>query len=223
MTDQSRTPSPLRGLNDYDQYVIDTFAREDEVLQWIQAEADRHEMPKISLRSDEARTLQLLIKAIGARKVLEIGTLAGYSGTWIARALPADGKLITLEKSSKHAGVARASFEKAGVSGKVTLIEGAALDSLKKVESEAPFDLIFMDADRSSYPTYLQWVSEGNHLRVGGILAIHNAFASGRIITPESADDKAMSAIEQTLAKSDQFEASIIGVGDGTLVAVKVR
>lgn len=223
MTDQARRPSPLRDLNEYDQYVIDTFAREDEALQWIQAEADRNDMPKISLRPDEARTLQILIKAIGARKVLEIGTLAGYSGTWIARALPADGKLITLEKSSKHAAVARASFEKAGVSSKITLIEGAALDSLKKVESEAPFDLIFIDADRATYPTYLRWINEDNHLRLNGVLVVHNAFAGGRIATPESPDDHGMSALQQELAKGHHFEASIIGVGDGTLFAVRVR
>ncbi|MHB8624923.1 MAG: O-methyltransferase [Aggregatilineales bacterium] len=216
MTNQpasGREPSAL------DQYVIDLFAPEDEALRWIQAEADRNQVPHISLQAYEARTLQIFIKAVGARKVLEIGALAGYSGVWIARALPADGKLITLEKSSKHAQIARASYQHAGVGDKVTLIEGAALDLLPKLKAEAPFDLAFVDADRANYVNYFHWIADA--LRLGGILAVHNAFANGRILSPQSDDDRGMVAFQKELAHDKRFDSVILGVGDGMVVAVK--
>jgi len=171
------------------------------------------------LHAHEARMLQVFIKAIGARKVLEIGTLAGYSGVWLARALPVGGKLITLERSSKHAKIARASFQRAGIHDRVTLIEGPALDSLAKLEAEAPFDLVFVDADRANYPNYFRWIT--NALRPGGILAVHNAFVAGRILAPQSDDDRGMADFQKALAQSDRFDSTIIGIGDGMVMAVK--
>jgi len=212
-------PNTERELTPLDQHVINLFAPEDEALRWIQAEADRNELPRISVQAFEAKTLQLLIKAIGARKVLEIGALGGYSGVWIARALPAGGKLITLEKSSKHAQVARASYQHAGVGDKVTLIEGAALDLLPRLKSEAPFDLVFVDADRANYVNYFRWIGEA--LRPGGILAVHNAFANGRILSPQSDDDRGMAAFQKELANDSRFDSNILGVRDGMVVAVK--
>ena len=218
MTNQPRNEREITPL---DRYVIDLFAPEDAALRWIQAEADRNELPHISLQAYEGKTLHLLITAIGARKALEIGALAGYSGVWIARALPADGKLITLEKSSKHASVARASYQHAGVGHKVTLIEGAALDLLPGLKSEAPFDLAFVDADRANYVNYFHWISEA--LRPGGILVVHNAFANGHILSPQSDDDRGMAAFQKELAHDSRFDSNILGVGDGMVVAVKKR
>jgi caffeoyl-CoA O-methyltransferase len=212
-------PATERELTPLDQYVINLFAPEDETLRWIQGEADRNELPRISLQAFEGKSLQLIIKAIGARKALEIGALAGYSGVWIARALPADGKLITLEKSSKHAQVARASYKHAGVGDKVKLIEGAALDMLPGLKSEAPFDLVFVDADRANYVNYFRWIREA--LRPGGILVVHNAFANGRILSPQSDDDRGMAAFQKELAHDDRFDSNIIGVRDGMVVAIK--
>lgn len=201
-------------------YATELFAPEDEALAWIQAEANRQELPQISLKADEGRLLQFLAQLIGARKALEIGTLAGYSGTWIARALPADGKLLTLEKSAKHAAVARASFEKAGVASKITVMEGAALDLLHKIEPQAPFDFIFMDADPESYVTYLTWAAP--HLRYGGVLAAHNAFAAGHIISPGDARSNGMANFHQALKHHPLFETLINSVGDGMTIAHKV-
>ena len=202
-------------------YAADLFASEDEVLQWIQAEANRNEMPQISLQPEEGKMLQVFLQAAGARKGVEIGTLAGYSGTWIARALPADGQLYTLEVNPKHARVARSSFERAGVSDKVTIIEGAGRDSLSTVEVHAPFDFVFIDADRESYPTYFEWVDKV--LRPGGLFAVHNAYANGRITAPESAADHGMATLQQTLASNDRYSAVISGLGDGMVIAVKLR
>ncbi len=202
-----------------DQYVVDLFVNEDDALRSIQSEADRNDMPRISLQAHEGRLLQFLVLASGARKAVEIGTLAGYSGVWLARGLPAGGKLYTLEVSSKHASVARGSFERAGVSDKVELIEGAALDSLKKLSSKGPFDLVFIDADKEGYPQYLAWTVE--NLRPGGMVAAHNAFRGGRVIAPQEEGDRAMDAFNRTLASDSRLESTILAIGDGMAVGIK--
>lgn len=205
--------------NALDQYVTNLFAAEDEVFRWIQAEADRHELPRISLKPHEGRLLQVLALAVGAKKAVEIGTLAGYSGTWLARALPADGKLYTLEKSSKHAQVARASFVRAGVADKVEVLEGDALHSLKKISAHSPFDLVFIDADKAGYPHYLAWAVE--NLRPGGIVAAHNAFRGGSIVNPQTEDDHGMDSFNRALAQHEHLESTIIAIGDGMAVGIK--
>jgi len=215
----TNVPGSERQLPPLDQYVVDLFAPEDDALKWIQSEADRNGLPQISIRPFEGRLLQILMKAIVARKVLEIGTLAGYSTVWMARALPPDGKLITLEKSSKHAEVARASFAKAEVANKVVLWEGNAPDLLQKATAQAAFDFVFMDADKAGYLGYLEWATE--NLRPGGIVAAHNAYRNGRILAPESDDDRAIAAFNEALAHNNRFESTIIGVGDALAVGIK--
>ncbi len=202
-----------------DQYVTDLFAREDDVLAWIKAETVRHQMPAINLKPFEGRLLQFLIYALGARKVVEIGTLAGYSGVWIARALPPGGKLYTLEKSSKHAEVARASFERAGVADCVELLEGAGQDQLPKLAARGPFDLVFIDADKGSYPNYLAWAID--NLRPGGMVAAHNAFRHGQVLAPESDDDRMIQAFNKALADDSRLESTILAIGDGMAVGIK--
>lgn len=203
-------------LNDY---VTQLFVEEDETLRWIQAEADRNSLPQISLKAHEGRLLQFLVLAVGAKNAVEIGTLAGYSGIWLARALPEGGKLYTLEKSSKHAQVSRASFERAGVAHKVELLEGDALDSLKKITPRAPFDFVFIDADKGGYPHYLAWAVE--NLRPGGMLAAHNAFRGGGVLSPQNDDDRGMDDFNRTLANHPQLESTILAIGDGMAVGIK--
>jgi caffeoyl-CoA O-methyltransferase len=200
-------------------YLTNLFAPEDDVLRWIQAEADRNELPAISIQPFEGRLLQLLVMALGAKKAVEIGALGGYSGTWIARALPADGKLYMLERSSKHAKVARAAYERAGVADRVELIEGDAQDSLHKLSAKAPFDFVFIDADKGGYPVYLAWAVD--NLRKGGMVTAHNALRHGRIIAPESDDDRAMIDFNYALAQHSQLDSGIIGVGDGLAVGIR--
>ena len=202
-----------------DDYVAELYVTEDDALKGIQAEAERQQMPAISVRPFEGRLLQFLVYSTGAKKVVEIGALAGYSGTWIARALPPGGKLYSLEKSSKHAAVARSSFERAGVGAKVELLEGDALNSLKKLAPHAPFDLIFIDADKAGYPAYLAWSVE--NLRPGGMVAAHNAFRNGKVLAPESDDDRAMDAFNRALATQPRLESFILAIGDGMAVGVK--
>ncbi len=151
--------------------------------------------------------------------MVEIGTLAGYSGVWLARALPNDGKLYTLEKSSKHAALARQSFQRAGVGERVELLEGSAQDSLAKLSKRGPFDLVFIDADKGSYPAYLEWAA-GN-LRAGGLVAAHNAFRSGQVLDPQGDDDRIMDEFNRALAGHPHFDGMILAIGDGMAVGVK--
>ena len=202
-------------------YVNDLFAREDEVLAWIQAETRRHDMPQISLSPQEGRMLQWLAQLAGARKIVEIGTLAGYSGTWLARALPPDGVLHTLEVSSLHARVARASFARAGLEDRVQLHEGPALQSLQKLSAQGPFDLVFIDADKEGYPDYLAWSLD--HLRVGGVIATHNAFRGGRVLAQGSEGDEGMHRFNRSLATEARLSSTIIAIGDGIAVGIKLR
>lgn len=202
-----------------DSYITGLYAQEDDTLRWIQQEADRQELPPISLKPFEGRLMQFLISLAGAKKVVEIGTLAGYSGTWMARALPPDGRLYTLERSSKHAQVAQRSFQQAGVADKVNVVEGEARESLKKLSAEGPFDLVFIDADKASYPDYLAWAID--NLRPGGVVAAHNAFRGGSILTPQSDDDHAMLAFNRAIAEHPQLDGMILAIGDGMAVGVK--
>ena len=202
-----------------DTYVADTFVQEDDVLRWVQSEAARNELPAISVRGFEGRLLQMLVYISGAKQIVEIGTLAGYSGVWLARALPAGGRLFTLEKSSKHAAVARATFERAGLNRKVELLEGDAMTSLNQLGPRNPFDMVFIDADRPHYRDYLNWAAE--NLRPGGLVAAHNAFRSGRVLAPENEDDRFVAEFNAALAKDTRFEGFVMAIGDGLSVGVR--
>ncbi len=202
-----------------DVYVTETFVNEDEVLQSIQTDAAHNDLPAISIRGFEGRLLQMLVHISGAKQIVEIGTLAGYSAVWLARALPANGKLYTLEKSAKHAAIARDNFESAGLKSRVELFEGDALTSLAKLSARNPFDMVFIDADRPHYHDYLDWAAE--NLRPGGLVAAHNAFRSGRVLAPENEDDQFVKDFNAALAKDNRFEAFVIAVGDGLAVGVR--
>jgi caffeoyl-CoA O-methyltransferase len=200
--------------------VTGLFAAEDDALQQARANAEAAGLPSIQLRPDEAKLLQVLIKAVGARRVVEIGTLGGYSGTWIARALPADGRLVTLELDPHHAEVARRNFALAGVADRVEIRVGPAADSLKVLAAAGPFDAVFIDADRPNYPAYFEWALD--NVRHGGLVAAHNAFRHGDILNAESTDEgtAGVRRLTQMLAQSSRVLSTVIQVGDGMAVAV---
>ncbi|HHY48789.1 MAG TPA: O-methyltransferase [Alphaproteobacteria bacterium] len=145
-------------------------------------------LPAIDVSPAQGRFLELLVRITGARRVLEIGTLGGYSTIWMARALPADGRLVTLEFSPWHAEVARANVERAGVAGQVDLRVGPALESLPKVEREGvgPFDLIFIDADKPNNPNYVDWAVK--LARPGTVIVLDNVVRDGAVIEEGSGD-----------------------------------
>ncbi|HAH01240.1 MAG TPA: O-methyltransferase, partial [Ktedonobacter sp.] len=154
------------------------FAAEDDGLRAALTNAKQAGLPEIQISPIQGKFLQLLATMCNARKILEIGALAGYSGIWLARALPADGRLITLEMNPEHATVVRNSFEKAGVSNRTEVRVGRALDLLPTLESEAPFDLVFIDADKPPYAQYLDWALRLT--RPGSIIVADNCIREGK-------------------------------------------
>jgi caffeoyl-CoA O-methyltransferase len=167
------------------------FAPEDEALQAALEATSAHDMPQIAISPLQGRMLQVLALACGAHKILEIGALGGYSGIWLARALPPGGRLISLELSEQHAEVARASLERAGLSDRAEVRVGPAQDLLPTLTGEAPFDLIFIDADKPGYLVYLDWALRLT--RVGGIIVADNCIRGGAPL--RASDDLATTAL----------------------------
>lgn len=209
--------SIARGLREY---VNNMFVREDEALAYVRQQTARHGLPQINLQPHEGLMVQLFVRMCGARKVVEVGALAGYSAIWIARALPADGRLITIEKSGEHCRLARAHLERAGLADKASVLQGDGRQILAKLAVDAPFDALFVDADKVSYPHYFSWAAE--HLRRGGIIMAHNAFWGGQILSPQSEDDFGLVRFNQMLAEHPAFASTIIEVGDGLALGIKV-
>ena len=154
------------------------FAPEDEGLRNALSTAKQAGLPQIQISPIQGKFLQLLAAACNARKILEIGSLGGYSGIWLARALPPGGRFITLEINPAHANVVRGSFAKAGVSDRAEVRVGKALELLPQLEGEAPFDLVFIDADKQPYPQYLDWALRLT--RPGSIIVADNCIRGGR-------------------------------------------
>ena len=165
------------------------FAPEDEALRGSIASAKAENLPTIQISPLQGKLLQVLAMACGAHTILEIGALAGYSGVWLARALPTDGKLITLEVSPKHAEIVRTTFAAAGVDDRAEVRVGPALDLLPTLVPEAPFDLIFIDADKENYPQYLDWAITLS--RVGSLIVADNVIRGGRVFQVPPPDENA--------------------------------
>ncbi len=166
--------------------IASAFAPEDEGLRNALASARDAGLPEIQISPIQGKLLQVLAAACNAHKILEIGALGGYSGIWLARSLPAGGRLISLEISPEHAAVVRKSFEKAGVSERAEVRVGRALDLLPHLESEAPFDLVFIDADKPPYPQYLEWALRLT--RPGSIIVADNTIRGGKAFLPPQDD-----------------------------------
>ena len=202
-------------------YLDRIFKPEDPVLKTIRERSLKAGLPEIQVGSMDALHLEVLTRAIGARKAVEVGTLGGYSGTAIARGLGEGGRLHTFELDQKHADLARESFQKAGVLGRVTIHVGPALDRLPSCEGEGPFDLVFIDADKETYPAYLAWAAR--HLRLGGVVLGDNAFAFGEIADGKGDGASAMRRFNQELAQGGHFRATMLPTGEGLAMGVKVR
>jgi predicted O-methyltransferase YrrM len=171
-----------------DKYFTDLFVPSDPALNAALADADAAGLPQHNVAPNQGRLLQLLAKICGARTILEIGTLGGYSTIWLARALPAGGRLVTLEANPKHAEVAFANIVRAGLAPVVDLRVGKAVDILPHLAAEgiAPFDLIFIDADKPSNPEYLGWSLELS--RPGTVIIGDNVVRDGAVTDSSSTD-----------------------------------
>jgi caffeoyl-CoA O-methyltransferase len=203
-------------------YTGSLFAREDALLRDLNAEIDRRGLPSIQIGPQHGRALQLLLRAIGARRVLEIGTLAGYSAIWMARVLPADGRLVTLELEEERAALAREFIRRASLADRVEVVVGPAADSLRRLleeGGECVWDACFIDADKESYPAYLRWARR--LVRVGGLIVADNAYRAGAVLNPPPGGDAA--AIDQfnrRLAHDRGLLSTILPIGDGLAVAL---
>lgn len=203
-------------------YAEVTFQPEDEVLRDIRARAEAANMPPIHVGAMDGLHLHTLARAMNARKIVEIGTLAGYSGVCLARALPDDGRLYTFEFSQKHAEVAQESFRRAGVAAQVELFVGSALERLTEIESLGPFDLVFIDADKVNYPQYFKWAAR--NLRVGGSFLADNTFADGLVAagSRQSARAETMRSFNSMAAEHRAFVTTILPTGEGLTFGVKI-
>jgi len=201
------------------EYIAGLFAPEDDLLRALREDADRSGLPPIAVPPETARLLQVLLRAVGARRVLEVGTLAGYSAIWMARALPADARLVSLEIDPAHAEFARRYIARAGLAQRVEVRVGAALQLLPALDGEL-FDAVFLDADKAPLPTYFEWALR--LLRPGGLVIADNTLRGGRVVD-EDADDAELRGVREfnrRLATDPRVAGIVVPIGDGVGVGV---
>jgi predicted O-methyltransferase YrrM len=182
-------PRPTQKMwTEVDEYFGDHLLKSDAALDAILAANRNAGLPPIDVTPLQGKFLELLVRMSSARRVLEIGMLGGYSTAWMARALPSDGRVISLELEQRHADIARKNLESVNLSDRVEIRVGRAADSLQKLVAEkaAPFDLIFIDADKAGYPDYLDWSLKLS--RPGTVIVADNVVREGAVIDPKSAD-----------------------------------
>lgn len=177
-----------------DDYIRDLMGIEDEGLKAADDSIKESKIPPISVSANQGKFLQVMAKTCNAKKILEIGTLAGYSTIWMARALPAGGKLISLEFEPLHAKVARENIEKAGLSNVVDIRVGNAIKLLPSIlaDNEGPFDMIFIDADKTPYKEYFEWSLKLS--RPGTLIIADNVIREGKVMDPNSTDEMVQGA-----------------------------
>jgi predicted O-methyltransferase YrrM len=212
-----------------DDYITDLFVPFDPVMQEALAASEAAGLPSISVAPNEGKLLMLLAQICGARNILEIGTLGGYSTIWLARGMSSGGSLITLEASAKHAEIARTNIARADLSGVVEVRVGPALETLPRLAAEArsPFDLIFIDADKEGYAEYFAWALK--LARLGSMIIADNVIRDGEILDPANSDPRVqgMRRFNQLLANEPRVKATVIQtVGrkghDGMAIAILI-
>ncbi len=212
-----------------DRYIDDLYVPADPALDATLRSTVEAGMPEIQISPNQGKLLYLLARIQGARKILEVGTLAGYSAIWLGRALTDGGKLITLEFDPKHAAVARKNLERAGLGDRAEVRVGPALESLAAIakDGEGPFDVVFIDADKVNYPNYLERAL--GLTRSGSLILADNVVRAGQVINPaeDDASAKATHAFNAAIASDPRLEAVVlqqVGIkGHDGLALVRVR
>jgi caffeoyl-CoA O-methyltransferase len=206
-----------------DTYITHLFAHEDDALRSVTRSIRNAGMPQISITPTQGKLLHILATLCHAKTILEIGTLGGYSAIWLARALPPDGKLITIEIDPAHAGVAGKNIDNAGLKGKVEVKTGDALKILNGIDEV--FDMIFIDAHKPSYSRYLTWSLR--HTHPGSLIVADNVIREGKVLDSHSNDEDVIGVrqFNAMLASTKEVSATIIptfGIKgfDGVAVAV---
>ncbi|HEX7416899.1 MAG TPA: O-methyltransferase [Polyangiales bacterium] len=191
-------------------------AAHDPALERAFAAPAQHGMPAIQVSRSEGKTLSVLMRLVGARKVVEVGTLAGYSALRLLQGLPPDGRVWTVEQDPRHAQIARDNLAAAGVAERVEVLVGAALDLLPQLVNHGPFDAMFIDADKGNYPHYASWAAQ--HLRRGGLLIADNAYFFGQLLA-DSAEAAQMRQFHALVAEA--FDSACIPTPDGLVVGLR--
>jgi predicted O-methyltransferase YrrM len=195
-----------------DEYLDGALGISDDILEHALAAAKAAGLPAIAVAPNQGRMLHLLARLQGARRILEIGTLGGYSAIWLARALPAEGRLVTLELEPKHAEVARANLAHAGLADRVELRIGPARESLAALVAEGagPFDLVFVDADKPSMPEYLEWSLQLS--RPGTLLVFDNVVREGAILDASGKDAavKGVRTLFERIAADPRLDGTVL-------------
>ena len=194
---------------DVDAFLDNTMIGDDPALSAALAASDAAGLPQIAVSAQQGKFLSLLTRVANAHNILEIGTLGGFSTIWLARGAGPEGRVLTLEYEPRHADVARANLERAGVGDRVQIIVGAALETLPTITSD-PFDLVFIDADKENYVEYLQWAIRLT--RTGSVIVLDNVIRDGKILDPES-DDPRIQATRETLelmGRHPKLDTSVI-------------
>jgi len=195
-----------------DDYIAGLLNPADEALAKTEASIENENIPPISVSPNQGKFLHVLAKLCQAKKILEIGTLGGYSTIWMARALPKDGRLITLELDQHHATVAARNINNAGLGNIIDIRVGKALDLLPAIEAEkaGPFDMIFIDADKPPYTEYFQWALKLS--RPGTLIVADNVIRDGKVLDPENTEPmvKGAQRFNQALSANTAVTATII-------------
>jgi len=209
-----------------DSYHNSFLIPKDDILDAVVKNNVEQGLPNIAVAKAQGKFLHLLAKSIGAKKILEVGTLGGYSTIWLARALPTDGELTTLELDPHHAKVALENLKAAGVDNKVTIVIGPAAESITKLSPEVPYDLAFIDADKPNNPIY--FFEAKRLVRKGGVIIVDNVVRSGHVSMPECTDEKieGVRRLLEAIEGDEEIDATTIAtVGDkgydGFIYAIK--
>jgi len=203
------------------EYSTRLFPAEDDLLRDLRADAIRSGLPEIQIAPDQAAFMGMFLRAIGARRVAEVGTLGGYSAIVMARALPTDGMVATIERDPFRADFARGWAERAGLSDRIRVYTGAGSDVIEKeFGALAPFDFAFLDADKPGYVRYLELLLP--MMRPGGVIAGDNAIAGGRIAEdhPDNDTVQGMQAFNRAMSENPRIDAALVPIGDGMCMGV---
>jgi len=201
-----------------EEYAFDHTSYEGDLLRQLEEETYKNlEIPQMTTGRIEARLLKLLARLVGAKRILEIGTFAGYSALSMAEALPEEGELVTCEMDPEAIIFAKKYFDLSSHGKKIKLMEGPALESLKKISG--PFDMAFIDADKENYNNYYEAILP--LIRSGGLMAIDNVLWSGRVLDPQDKSDKAIHQLNERVIQDARVESVLLTVRDGLNCIVK--
>ena len=204
-------------------YMVEHGARQDDVLRRLAEETEREmgDMAVMQIAADQGAFMTLFARVMGARRALEIGTFTGYSAICIARGLTDDGVLVTCDVNEDYTGIARRYFEDAGVADRIEVRIGPALETLRAMPDDEPFDLAFIDADKAEYPDYYEEVLR--LLRPGGVAMLDNVLRGGEVVEPGPSDERGRGTreVNDRIAADERVDAAMVGIADGLTIVRK--